>query len=120
MCISMEFNFNAFSEKKNLSHHGFLGRKCKINFFEENCVYCAAFIKLKCRRFHTGLVDGQNTKHLKFGFCQLLYALLKIAISENFLRFLKIVPSMCKNPFMNFILPEKGRLNTITLNQPIL
>ena len=32
-------------------------RNAKINFFEEKCVYYAAFIKLKCRRFHTGLVD---------------------------------------------------------------
>ena len=29
----------------------------KINFSEEKCVYCAAFIKFKCRRFQTGLVD---------------------------------------------------------------
>ena len=42
---------------KNRSHHGFKVRNAKINFFEEKCVYCAAFIKLKCRRFHTGLVD---------------------------------------------------------------
>ena len=32
-------------------------KNAKINFFEEKCVYCAAFIKLKCRRFHTDLVD---------------------------------------------------------------
>ena len=32
MCISMVFNFNAFLEK-NLSHHGFLGQKCKNQLF---------------------------------------------------------------------------------------
>ena len=42
---------------KNLSHHGFLSQKCKNHFYEEKCVYCAAFIKLKYREFHTGLVD---------------------------------------------------------------
>ena len=62
-------------------------RNSKIYFFEEKCVYCAAFIKLKCRRFHTGLVDWQNTKLLKFGFCQLLYALLK---NRNFRDFSEI------------------------------
>ena len=62
-------------------------KNATINFFEENCVYCAAFIKLKCRRFHTVLVDLQITKHLKFGFCQFLYALLK---NRNFRDFSKI------------------------------
>ena len=52
-------------------------KNAKINFFEEKCVYCAAFIKLRCRRFHTVLVDRKNTKHLKFGFCKLFYALPK-------------------------------------------
>ena len=32
ICISMEFNVNAFSGK-NFSHHGFLGPKCKIQVF---------------------------------------------------------------------------------------
>ena len=55
MCISMEFNFNAFSEK--IFHiTDFWVRNAKINFFEEKCVYCAAFIKLKYMQFHTGLV----------------------------------------------------------------
>ena len=45
---------------------------------------------------------------------------LKIAISEIFLRFLKIVVSTFNNHFMHFILPEKGRINPIKLNQPIL
>ena len=102
-------HFQCFSWKKSFTSR-FLVRNTKINFFEEKSAYCAAFIKLKCRRFHTGLVDLQNIcKHF-----------LKIAISEIFPRFLKIVPSTCKNHCMHFILPEKGRLNPTKLNQPIL
>ena len=91
----------------------------KINFFEEKCVYCAAFIKLKCRRFHTVLLDWQSTKHLKFGFCQLLYALLK---NRNFRDFSESFEnsSTCKNHCMHFILPEKDGLSPTRLNQPIL
>ena len=76
-----------FRKKKTFTSRLFGSEKQKSSFFEEKCVYCAAFIKLKCRRFHTGLVDCQNTKHLKFGFCQLLYALLK---NRNFRVFTEI------------------------------
>ena len=62
-------------------------RNAKINFFEEKCAYCAVFIKLKCRRFHTGPEDLKNTEHLKFGFCQRWYAQLK---NRNFRDFFEI------------------------------
>ena len=49
--------FQCFFGKKIFHITDFWVRNAKVNFFEEKCVYCAAFIKLKCRRFHTGLVD---------------------------------------------------------------
>ena len=75
VCVCAEFlpkyvningvQFQCFIGKKNFHITDIWVRNAKINFFEEKCVYCAAFIKLKCRRFHTGLVDWKKHQTLE-------------------------------------------------------
>ena len=121
MCISMEFDFNAF-QKKFFHITDFGVRNVKIIFLAEKNGLPCSFYQIKVYMllyWSSGLKKkAQNTWNLAFGsFCT---HFLKIAFSEIFPRFWKIIPSTCKNHCRHSILPENGRLTQQNINQSIL
>ena len=72
--------------------HSFLFKNAKINFFEEKKDLSAVFIELKCGLLQTCLTDMKKHKTLEMLLRAYFYAFLK---NIAFLRFLKIISSLC-------------------------